>query len=203
LSSRSSILGIDAGGVMIAVALASAVYFGGVLPSRRAAEAAVQERADLAAKHEELDNVESNLRTARQNLAAESKESGTDVLSRTPLDRIRRISELAQASGVNLTEVTPKAEQPGQRFNQVPLTLRGLGRSPGFIRLLQSIQQEFPDTQLVSLVLKGAPAVPEADQSFEAGLVWYTVAHPDANGRGGNGPNAGKGGGTPKTAPKG
>jgi hypothetical protein len=198
VSSRTTILGIDAGGAAIAAIVAGAVYFGGILPARSAAEAAAREHEELSAKQEDLIRVESSLRTARRNLEKLTEEEpSTAPIARTPLDRIRRIGELAQASGVSLTEVSPGAEQPGRRFNRSPLMLRGAGRSPGFIGLLRDIHREFPDTQIVSMTISGSPHLRQADQSLEAELVWYTVARPGSAGSGptaGSGPNAGAGG---------
>lgn|GEM_PF-2531769 len=188
MSNRTTILGIDAGGATVAIMVAGAVYFGGVLPARSAAEAAAKDREEFATMQGELARTESSLATARQNLQQyTANESATTSPPRTPLDRIHRMGELAQAAGVRLTEVSPGAEQPGKRFNRSPLMLKGLGRSPGFIALLAAIHREFPDTQVVNLTLTGSPTVREADQAFEAELVWYSVARPNAVGNGSNG----------------
>jgi hypothetical protein len=199
VSTRSTVLGIDAAGAAIAAILAGAVYFGGIVPARSAAEAAAKEHEDLAAKREDLIQVEGSLRVARQKLEnLTQKEPSTAPVARTPLDRIRRIGELAQTAGVSLTEVSPGAEQPGQRFNRSPLILKGAGRSPGFIALLREIHREFPDTQVVALTITGSPQLRQLDQSFAAELVWYSVARPKAAS---NGPNAGAGTVSPSATP--
>jgi len=167
---------IDAAAVTLCAALAGAVYMTAVVPSRAAAEAAARDREALCEKQRDISENESAIGDAERKLnAIEGSEARDKPPARTPLDRISRISELAQASGVSLTEVSPGAERPGAKYNQSPLSLKGSGRMPGFMSLLSDLHREFPDTQLVSLTLTGRPEQPQVDQAMSAELVWYTL----------------------------
>ena len=174
----SALLGIDVAGAGAAVGLTALVYFAGVSPALQAVQAATNQRLQLAEREAEVDRLETSLLTSTIKLqdAAKAERGSPRVGAGTALERIGRISVLAADSGVSVTDLSPKAEQPGTRFNRVPMTIAGVGTAPSFISLLNRMHVEFPDTQVVSLTITAIPENRELPAGLSAEFVWYTVA---------------------------
>jgi Tfp pilus assembly protein PilO len=187
---------LDGAGVGVLAALSLAAYFMGVAPAVRAVQGAEQERVQLAEKQAQAQSLERSLQQVQRKLDA-LESAGTGVGPRaSALDRISRISEIAAASGVSLTDLSPRPEVKGTRFNRVPIVVAGLGSSGSFQSLLRDLHAEYPDLQLVSLTITSNLENRKSPASLNAELVWYTVAE----GAGGSGRSGGAGGPAPAGA---
>jgi hypothetical protein len=198
---QGSMMSIDAAGAAALVGLTAAVYFCGVSPAMQAVEAAEQQRSAMLTRREECLRQERKLTETQRKLDELQSNEPRSLRSCSALDRISRISELAAESGVSITDVSPRPEVVGTRFNRVPVNLAGVGSAKAFQSLLHALHKEFPDTQVASLTITGTPENRLAPASFSAELVWYTVAVP-TNGAGraaGAGGAGASGGSTPKT----
>jgi hypothetical protein len=174
----SALLGIDLAAGGVALAISALVYFAGVAPSIQAVQAAADERVELTRRKADADSLEKSLRNTTTKLEdLERADAGSArSASGTALDRIGRISAIAAEAGVSLTDLSPKQEQPGARFNRIPITISGQGQAPAFGPFLKRLHAEFPDTQVASMSISSTPEAREAPASFSAELVWYTVA---------------------------
>ncbi len=188
---------LDGAGVGVLAALSLAAYFMGVAPAVRAVQGAEQERVQLAEKQAQAQSLERSLHQVQRKLEA-LESAGTEVKGprASALDRISRISEIAAASGVSLTDLSPRPEVKGTRFNRVPIVVAGLGSSASFQALLRDLHAEYPDLQLVSLTITSNLENRKSPASLNAELVWYTVA----DGAGLEGRSGGAGGPTPAGA---
>jgi hypothetical protein len=183
-------MGINLGGISVLAAVTAVTYFSGVSPSTKAVAAAEREREELKARKEEEADLGRTLLNAQQRLEnIQAAEKGSGLVASSALDRITRIGELAVETSVSITDLSPKPEIVGTRFNRVPITVAGLGTSVAFQALLKRLHQQYPDTQVVSLSITDNPENQYTPATFRAELVWYTIA----GGSGGNGTEAGAG----------
>jgi Tfp pilus assembly protein PilO len=183
---------LDVGGVGVLVALTLAAYFTGVSPAVRAVRAAEEERTRLAERQAHAQGLERTLQQAQRKLEALESAERRELPRATALDRISRISEIAAANGVSLTDLSPRPEVKGTRFNRVPIVVAGLGPSASFEALLRDLHQEYPDVQVVSLTITANVENAKSPASLNAELAWYTIAENAAgSGRAGSAGGAG------------
>jgi hypothetical protein len=148
---------VHAGG-LAAVALVSAMAYGGVIRPRAAA---AHEAAILDQEHRQL--IERDRAAAEEARQAELKagelqerlKSLPDVLG--PVSALnKRLAELGAAAdqfGIRILELKQGAEAPATTHVRVGIRLRGTGTYTGVTHLLSHLHEQFPDLAVSSVAL--------------------------------------------------
>jgi Tfp pilus assembly protein PilO len=166
---------VDVLGIMACSAMILAAYFFGVRArmdgSNRADRLQVETgilRAEINAQTEAVSNAEQALQTVESQMNIEGL-----VLSdaNEVTGRLIALGAIAEASGVVVETLTPRALEPGKAFDRQPISFRCIGSYPACVDVLEQIRTQDPTLASRSVSLRRNGSAGEA--MLDVDLVWF------------------------------
>lgn len=172
---------IDAAGAAAALLLCGVAYVGVVGPELAARGEMEQARLELSRSWTDASQRREALAEA-QRAFDEARAAASKAVSfasvNTLNDRLGRLATAVESCGAKLTEVIPAAPIKAGAFDRIQIRIAGEATYPQAIRLLDTLDQLFPDTEVVSFSLSGSPETPDTPARLGADLAWYTLEKP-------------------------
>ncbi|MEO1007655.1 MAG: GspMb/PilO family protein [Planctomycetota bacterium] len=195
LASRLTPAHVHALGSGVLVVLAGLVYLLGVGPMQHAREAAraqeviaAAERAAAVQRAEEMDALRTRIAELRRTLRLDAQQPAAIAAGSI----FQRLSDGAEDCGLVVRGVDTMDRREEDGLLRTRMLLQGAGRLEGLIELIGLLEDDFPDVAVDHVtVSRGTSA--EQPQVFQLGLSRYSA--PSA------GPEAGRGGSAPGSAP--
>jgi len=163
---------------LCAVALAAA-WFGSIGPAIASRAAAQAQRAAIAAQDEQADQLRNRVVVLERRLGQVIQEERASPLRLEPISRINRrlseVSELAAASGLDLSQVKPGQVVRTSRFEVVPIELAGRGSYRACATFLHGAHEAFPDMGVAKVQIDRRLNSAESDADFAFTLAWYAA----------------------------
>lgn len=172
---------IDAVGAAAALLLCGVAYMGVIGPELAARREMQQVHLELSRSWTDASQRREAL-TEAQRAYDQAQIAATKAVSfasvSTLNDRLGRLATAVESCGAKLTEVIPAAPMKTGAFDRVQIRISGEATYPQTVRLLDTLDRLFPDTEVVSLSLSGSPETPDSPARLGADLAWYTLEKP-------------------------
>jgi Tfp pilus assembly protein PilO len=87
--------------------------------------------------------------------------------------RVARINQMACDGGLLVEEVELGAAGDSDRYRTVPIRVSGRGSFDKLVRVLRDLREQFADTAIASIEIRGDGGRTDLQPTFEIQLVWY------------------------------
>ena len=170
---------IGAAAVAACAALTAGLWITVVQPGIVEQDHRVDLRNQLSSRRQKAEELNSNLISAKAQLAALQSELTASPLHLSPESKINQrlaaINELATENGLIFQQIKPGAAADASHFKILPIHVEGTGTYPTCTAFLHALRESFPDTAVATL---DATAQPGNNASsgivFHMELNWYT-----------------------------
>lgn len=176
------------GCALVALGLTFAAHVGLVKPTHerqqkteQALVAATAQRDQTATLEQQVAVIDELMRSRRATLAANPLTLGNrDELNR----RIAALIGLAQSEGLEVLQLQPGEETPGEHYDLIHLRLEAGAAFGQYLTFLGSLHETFADMSVVAMELESprGAEVPRPRGVIE--LVWFTAVREDARSAG-------------------
>ena len=170
---------IDAVGVAAILAVAAAVYLGGIGPILWQHQQRKVQRQELATQREQADDLQNQLNQLRTQLRRAETAAADHSLRLEPLSalnaRVARLTDFANTTGLTVQQVRLGEVVAGTHYHTVPIELSGEGRYSDSSQFLDLVHETMPDVATASVSLRSRPG-DEGDLAFVLHLLWYAAA---------------------------
>ena len=123
---------------------------------------------------EELDRTRAGLEGELERIRLQLAESEMQLQPSRHLNaRIAHIIEHAAADEVDIHETRPGTVRDHERYQTVPILLKGRGSYSSCAAFLHRLHESLPDTGVMEFELAGNPADRLAAATFRFNLIWY------------------------------
>ena len=170
---------IGAAGIAACAALSAGLWFTVVQPGIVEQDHRAELRADLASKQQKAEDLNTNLVSAKAQLAALQGELTASPLHLSPESKINQrlaaINELATENGLVFQQIKPGTSADGTHYKLMPIHVEGTGTYPSCTAFLHALRTSFPDTAVASLDAAAQPGnALSTGIVFHMELNWYT-----------------------------
>jgi Tfp pilus assembly protein PilO len=170
---------LDVAGVTVCVALALAVYLGGLRPLRQSHDELAGRREALSVQQTQAARLEAARVAIQHRLDGVRGALAEKPLPLKPVSNmnvhVASISALAVENGLRIDDVQTGSVSEGVYCEAVPIHLAGGGTYRDCTAFLSRLRRAFPDTSVSSLELTGGAADPGAAGRFRVALEWYAA----------------------------
>lgn len=174
---------VDALGVVACSAMILAAYFFGIRSWLESSNRAGHMQAETSVLRVEIDTRSASVNNAEQALETIETRLGTEGLVLADVTevtgRLIALGAIAEASGVVVETLTPRAVEPGKAFDRQPISFRCIGSFPACVEVLEQIrtQDATMAARSVSLRRNGAAG----DAMLDVDIVWFVQASAAGN----------------------
>jgi len=170
---------IGAAGVIGCAALSAGLWFAVVQPGLVEQDHRAQLRTELASRRQKAEELNTNLVSAKAQLAAIQNELTASPLHLSPESKINQrlaaINELATENGLVFQQIKPGTSADASHFKVMPIHVEGTGTYPACTSFLHALRDSFPDTAVASLDAAAQPGnATTSGIVFHMELTWYT-----------------------------
>jgi Tfp pilus assembly protein PilO len=169
---------IDGIGLLAIAGLSALFYFAALQPLLAHQKSAEAEQQELQIQKNKVADVATDLQTANARLAEQRKIIADNPLKLESIDglnnRLARITALATAGGLEISDLHPAAPVNGTQYSTVPMELTGTGGFASCVRYLHDLHEQLPDTTCTGIRLTGTPDSPSAAH-FIFELSWHAA----------------------------
>jgi Tfp pilus assembly protein PilO len=173
---------IDGAGLAALVLLSAMMFFVGVRPMLQQ-QAAYRDRMNqLLSERQRASDLTGSLNEMRHQLMTTEQAIASYPLRLEPLShlnqRLSQITELASASGLEVTQLEPREGVAGAHYITVPIRVVGQGSFQTSTRFLHRLYEQLPDTAVAAVDLSGRPGASAMPATFAFDLLWYAAPQP-------------------------
>ena len=170
---------IGAAAVAACAALSAGLWFAVVQPGVVERDHRTELRAELSARRQKAEELNTNLVGAKAQLAALQGELTASPLHLSPESKINQrlaaINELATENGLVFQQIKPGTSADANHFRVMPIHVEGTGTYPTCTAFLHALRDSFPDTAVSSLDATAQPGnATSTGIVFHMELSWYT-----------------------------
>ena len=167
-------------GLVLCVALSIGAYFFGIKPATGRSQRQQEQQFDLRERRGKSAELSASLAAMHRQIDT-TKES----LEKLPLrlepasqinQRLARITDLANACKLTITEIRPGLVTDAVEFQTVPIQIIGTGTYPACAAFLHKLHANFPDTAVRSLeTANNNPSPASTAGVYRLELLWHTA----------------------------
>ena len=176
---RRQRLMIDSVGVATCLAALAVSYVLGFAPLLGRKTAVLARHRQLTAQRSKATAAQGNVRQLKARIAELGKGRERDPFRPAPLAqtnaRLRQITSLAAAHGLEVKGVEPGAARAESQFQAVPLRLTGTGGFRGCLEFLRDLRDALHDTTVVGFRFTATPEAGGTPVTFDVELCWYAA----------------------------
>ena len=169
---------IGAAAVAACAALTAGLWFTVVQPGMVEQDHRVELRNQLSSRRQKAEELNSNLVSAKAQLAALQGELTASPLHLSPESKINQrlaaINELATENGLVFQQIKPGSASDASHFKILPIHVEGTGTYPTCTAFLHALRESFPDTAVATLDAAAQPGSASSGIVFHMELNWYT-----------------------------
>ncbi len=175
---KSRFTEIDAMGLLAIAGLSALFYFAALGPLLAHQKSAAAEQQELQIQKNKVAEVAADLQMANVRLADQRKLIADNPLKLESIDglnnRLARITALATAGGLEISNLLPSTPINGSQYSTVPMQLTGTGGFASCVRYLHDLHEQLPDTACTAVKLTGTPGT-TAPANFVFELSWHAA----------------------------
>ncbi|MFP4144452.1 MAG: type 4a pilus biogenesis protein PilO [Phycisphaeraceae bacterium] len=180
-SGRSQRWRIDAIAAGLCLLATVVVYAGLLSPLWQQRQQRARWQRDLSALQAEATDAADTLAQMQREVREAEQQMSEIPLRLVPLanlnQRLARLTELASAYELSVSELRPGDVAQSEHYASVPIHLAGEGGFPAASRFLYDLHRTLPDVRVAQFELAGRPESDQAGQ-FRFALRWYAARPP-------------------------